>query len=188
MKKWASEILEIAYADWDNEILLQKLLSELKYRSSNAGISARDIVSKRLKELSSYKAAFKWPTTDAPAGINGFTGDQYWYQEGLLSYVGYRVGITHGIPSKKRIIILDCVLFNQLPKVNSQSYMREWGCPKTAVRLKKMAESLASFVRNAKRKNSKSMRHAISDWESDLTYLFETYYHDRLGFYWPDTD
>ena len=188
MKKWASEILEIAYADWENEILLKKLLSELKYRSSNPGVSAREIIEKRLEELSSNKTAFKWPSTDAPAGVNGFSGDQYWYQEGLLSYVGYRVGKTHGISSKQRTAILDCVLFNQLPKVNSQSYMEEWGSPKTAARLKKMAEALASFVRNAKRKDSNSMRYAISDWECDLTYLFEKYYHEKLGFYWPETD
>ena len=55
MKKWASEVLKIAYADWENEILLKKLLSELKYRSSKAGVSAREIVEKRLNELSLIK-------------------------------------------------------------------------------------------------------------------------------------
>jgi hypothetical protein len=66
--------------------------------------------------------------------------------------------------------------------------MEEWGAPRTAKRLKKMAEAIASFTRSAKRNNSDSMSYAIEDWENDLPYLFENYYHHKLGFYWPDTD
>ena len=143
MDKWADEILEIVRADWENQVLLQKLLSELKFRSSNAGVYAREVVEERLAELFSSNSAFKWPSTDAPAGNNGFTGDQYWYQEGLLSYVGYRVGKTHGVSEKKRLVILDCVLFNQLPNVNSQSYMDEWGSPKTATHLTRIFHKVA---------------------------------------------
>ena len=83
--------------------------------------------------------------------------------------------------------ILHCVLFNELPRVNSPDYVEEWGVPRTDKRLKKMAESIASFARNAKRNNSTSMKYAIADWENDLSYLFKNYYHRSLGFCWPDT-
>lgn len=189
MDKWADDILKIAEGDWSNPVLLNHLYKELKYRSSNAGCRVREIVLKRIEELKlAENTAFKWPTTDAPAGANGFTGDHFWYQEGLLSFVGYRVGKTHGVPRIKRQQILDCVIFNTLPRVNSQEYMDEWGHPRTAQRLRKLAEALASFTRNAKRKNSRSMEFAIDDWEADLSYLYESYYHEKLGFYWPDSD
>ena len=189
MQKWADELLEIAQGNWGNLILLNKLLSELKYRASNAGVRVREIIEARIEELrpQSSLAAFKWPTTAALAGDSGFTGDQYWYQEGLLSYVGYRVGKTHGVGERTRRQILHCVLFNELPRVNSPDYIEEWGAPRTDKRLKKMAESIASFARNAKRNNSTSMKYAIADWENDLSYLFKNYYHRSLGFCWPDT-
>ena len=189
MQKWADEILQIAQGDWNNLILLNKLYAELKFRTTKAGVRVRNIVFERIEELKlETETAFEWPSTDAPAGQGGFTGDQYWYQEGVLSYVGYRVGITHGIAKIKRQEILDCVLFNELPRVNSPDYMEAWGQPKTSKRLKKLSESIASFTRNAKRKNNFSMEVAIEDWEHDLSYLFENYYHHKLGFYWPDTD
>lgn len=189
MDKWADDILRIAQGDWSNPVLLNHLYKELKHRSSAAGCRVRELVLARIEELKSAEnTAFKWPTTDAPAGANGFTGDHFWYQEGLLSFVGYRVGKTQGVPEIKRQQILDCVMFNTLPRVNSHEYMDEWGKPRTAQRLRKLAEALASFTRNAKRKNIRSMQFAIEDWEADLSYLYESYYHDKLGFYWPDSD
>lgn len=189
IQKWANEILQIARSDWNNLVLLEILLAELKHRSSNAGLRARKIVEERIAELTRESAeGFQWPSTDAPAGIKGFSGDQYWYQDGLLSYVGYRVGKTNGVSEIKRRRILDCVLFNELPLVNSPEYMNEWGEVKTSHRLKKLAEALASFTRNAKRKNPTSLRFAIDEWESDLSYLYHSYYHERLGFYWPESE
>lgn len=187
--KWADEILDIAEENWDNLVLLKKLQAELEYRSSNAGINALNQVSARIGELEVQEQnAFEWPSTDAPGGNGSLSDDQFWYKDGLLSFVGYRVGKTNGLEEAKRHQILRCVLFNVLPNVDSPEYMQEWGVPQSSARLKKMAESIASFTRNAKRKDRNRMSYAISDWEDDLSFLHDTYYHPQLGFVWPRTD
>lgn len=185
--KWAAELLDLAKDNWGNLLLLEKILEELKLRTSKAGRDAHEQVVKR---VSTFKCkshdSFKWPSTDAPAGQYGFSGEEFWYQQGLLRFVGYKVGIN-GEPSSIRKQILKCVLFNDIPKVNSLEYMQEWGVPRTSTRLKKMAESIASFTRNAKRRTD-NYQAAIDDWEADLQFLFENYYHPRLGFCWPSTN
>lgn len=108
---------------------------------------------------------FDWPSTDAPASVYGFRGDVFFYQDGLLRYVGYRVG-RQGEPHDIRLQMLDCVFHNDLPRVQSPDYMAEWGSPKTAARLQKMAESIAAFTRNAKGNASHDYSEAIADWES----------------------
>ncbi len=180
----APQIMGIAEDNWNCLSTLQQLLHELKFRNSNAGVTTRNHVTERVKELSNEN--FTWPSTDAPINKHGSLGDLYWYKEGLLSYVGYQVGKTNGVSTRLRHKTLDCVLFNKLPNVQSKEYMDEWGEPKSVTRLKKMAECLASFCRNAKRNNPHSYRHAIDDWQSDLTYLKETYFNS--GFPWPKTD
>ncbi|MCA9835701.1 MAG: hypothetical protein KC422_02255 [Trueperaceae bacterium] len=132
--------------------------------------------------------SFQWPSTKAPSGIRGLTGDQYWFEEGLLSYIGYAVGNTIGKKTDLRQRILDCVLFNELPNVVSPDYMSEWGQPRTALRLKKLAYSIAAFIRNAKRQKHRNFKNAIADWELDLLYLHDTYYHPELGFLWPNVN
>jgi len=127
---------------------------------------------------------FDWPSTDAPASTSGFSGNHWHYKEGLLSFVGYRVG-RNGADKQVRQRILDCVFHNDLPQVDSADYMRQWDKPKSAARLQKMAESLAAFTRNAKRKSLCDYRDAVADWELDLTYLFRKYYCGHFGFAWP---
>jgi hypothetical protein len=134
----------------------------------------------RLKE----EGFFEWPSTDAPASIHGFSGDQFFYKEGLLSYVGYRVG-RNGESQDTRIQILDCVFHNALPNVDSPEYMEGWGSPKTTTRLQKIAESIAAFTRNAKRNTGHDYSEAITNWEADLAYLYNEYYVDRFSFGWP---
>lgn len=53
------------------------------------------------------------------------------------------------------------------------------------MRLKKMAESIAAFARNAKRKRTSVLDDAVVDWEADLRFLFETYYVGKFRFEWP---
>lgn len=84
----------------------------------------------------------------APASKHGFTRDNFEYKEGVLSYVGYRVG-RNGLSEGVRLQILNCVFHNTLPRVESPEYMEEWGTPETSERLQKLAESIAAFTRNA---------------------------------------
>jgi hypothetical protein len=71
--------------------------------------------------------------------------------------------------------------------MDNREYLNEWGEPKTARRLQKLAESIAAFTRNAKRRNEKNFSKAIQDWEADLAYLKKTYYDNRFSFRWPRT-
>lgn len=127
------------------------------------------------------KGFFEWPSTNAPASINSFATDVFSYTDGLLGNVGYHVGL-YGIPEDERRQILDSVFHNNLPRDLSPEYMDEWGSPKTAARLHKLAETLAALTRNAKRRRTSDLTEAISDWESDLDYLYHKYYVDKFRF------
>lgn len=105
-------------------------------------------------------------------------------QEGLLKCLGYQVG-NDGIKLHKRREILAKVFEDELPSVNSKEYMKDWGSPKSSKRLKKLADSLATFSRNAQKKRNVDLKHAIYDWEDDLNWLKETYYHGKFNFKWP---
>ncbi len=108
-----------------------------------------------------------------------------WPKIGILQAVGYRVG-DKGLFKNERQKILNEVYKNQLPLVESQSYMDEWGSPKSSQRLYKIAYTIAALVRNAKRKTRADMRCAISEWESDLSWLRDKYYVDMM-WDWPST-
>ena len=121
------------------------------------------------------------------------SGDEFsLYKKGLLGFVGYSVGVSGDIESSRRRV-LDCVFCRKLPMVNSDEYMSQWGAPETSKRLKKMAESIAAFTRNAKLKQQKGRGDfslATSEWEADLDYLYNKYYAGRFNhdFNWPTTD
>ncbi len=52
-------------------------------------------------------------------------------------------------------------------------------------RLRKTAESIAAFARNAKRKSDNALARAVSAWEADLAYLKKTFDDGRYDFPWP---
>jgi hypothetical protein len=71
--------------------------------------------------------------------------------------------------------------------VNSLSYMKEWGKPNSAERLKKIVYSIAAFHNNAVgRSRNADMTKACEDWLVDLDYLYQCYYLGRFSFKWPD--
>ena len=129
-------------------------------------------------------AQFSWPTTAILTSNHSLT-EINWPKIGILQAVGYRVG-DKGLFKNERQKILNEVYKNQLPLVESQSYMDEWGFPKSSQRLYKIAYTIAALVRNAKRKTKADMRCAISEWESDLSWLRDKYYVDMM-WDWPST-
>jgi hypothetical protein len=108
------------------------------------------------------------------------------YEKGLLKEFGYKVGIN-GLPESQRRQILDHIYDKRLDFNDNSTYLKEWGEPQSDKRLQKIAESIAAFSRNAKRRNIKSLSKAIQDWEADLAYLKKTYYNGRFTFQWPHT-
>lgn len=178
----AYQILQVAKENCKNEAILKELLEELKFRSTNEALIAKEEIEELLDIIK--PDYFEWPTTHAPISTIGFCDDFYCYKTGLLSYVGYSTG-KNGEPTKTRQAILDCVFNNELPKINDKEYMDEWGTPKSPSRLKKMAVSIAAFTRNNKRNTAYNYQISIAQWESDLEYLFNRYYVGTFNFDWP---
>lgn len=153
-----------------------------------------EFIQQKQKEAQSYlqsKHYFKWPdTVIAPRSLTGTVVDERnWPQEGMLKYKGYSVGSSSNVTRWKRQIILREVYENQLPNVMDSDYMAQWGRPQSAKRLKKMAESLAAFAKNAKRKRSQgNFDVAIADWEEDLAWLKKEFYDGVYSkvFSWPN--
>ena len=123
---------------------------------------------------------FEWPSTVAPPGPGKILPVRY--PEGLLSFVGYRVGKTKGLPDDDRKDILDKVFHNKLPRVNSDSYMAEFGDPEQPARLEKMAHVLAAMARNYLRNDTRDYSMAIHHYKMDLDYLYDKYYVGKFGF------
>jgi hypothetical protein len=181
------ELAAKADEHWSEPAILQSILEELKFRSRPGARELRNKVTQRLVQLSSD--SFLWPGTAVGPSWVALQADQFDYSHGLLRYMGYRVG-QQGAIRAERQHILDYVYNETVPRVNSASYMAEWGSPKTGTRLQKTAESIAAFVRNAKRKHLADMALAIQEWEEDLMYIKGKYYDGRYdrSFEWPRTD
>ncbi|MFZ1536217.1 MAG: hypothetical protein WAT23_02365 [Chromatiaceae bacterium] len=129
---------------------------------------------------------FKWPDIDAVGGDGTLATN--WLKEGLLSYMGYHVGNTQGVVTSKRRKILTEVFYGPVLPLFPRYYLEEWGVPSSAHRLRKLAETLASFIRNAKRRqDSDTYSMAIDHWTKDLEFLYLEYYVDKFHFAWPAT-
>lgn len=130
---------------------------------------------------------FRWPDIEAVGGNGTLAAN--WLAEGLLSYMGYHVGNTQGVVTGKRRKILTEVFYDPVPPLFPRYYLEQWGAPSSAHRLRKLAETLASLIRNAKRRRDiDSYAKAIDQWTDDLEYLYLDYYVDKFHFAWPTTD
>lgn len=186
IKYRTSELEKIANLEWDNRNKLVKIHHELQFRTRKKALTLLDRIAQRLAQLQSTEE-FSWPTTQAENGSQNISREIFKYEQGLLKHCGYRVG-AKGLPANQRRQILDDIFLRPLPStIDNNSYLNEWGQPNTAKRLKKLAESIAAFTRNAKRRNTSSLDKAIQDWEDDLTYLKLTYYNGSFYFQWPRT-
>ncbi|TFH93696.1 hypothetical protein ELS82_01165 [Vibrio ouci] len=126
---------------------------------------------------------FRWPSTVAYEADESMP-ESNWPKVGMLSAVGYCVGIN-GLGLKQRQELLSNVYSKRLPFVDSRKYVAEWGMPRSSERLRKLAEAIAAFVRNAKRKKN-NMSVAIREWEQDLAWLKEKYYlRHKFVWVWP---
>lgn len=119
-------------------------------------------------------------------GIGSIAADD-WLRLGMLAFLGYRVGRSDGKVDKERQLILAEVFDSNLPPAFPPSYVSQWGGPSSSTRLKKIAEAIAAFTRNAKRRNDGRLDEAIADWEFDLKFLHRKYYIGKFHFGFPTT-
>ena len=92
-----------------------------------------------------------------------------------------------GITAAKRQDLIDYVYRGNLPSINGPEYMDAWGAPQSAARLRKMAESIAAFVRIANRRGPRRLQTACANWESDLAFLKRNFYDCRYDFPRPSS-
>lgn len=143
-------------------------------------------IAKRYSDTLSGDDYFVWPSIDTGDNLGGELRVK-WLAEGLFSFYGYHVGVTNGESQAVRRVILQQIFSRVVPHVFPLYYLQQLGQPLSAQRLKKMAESLAQFVKNAKRRNVDYMDCSIREWEEDLAYLYEKYYVEKFHFGWPGT-
>jgi len=141
---------------------------------------------RRRRDPISPEDIFDWPSTEAAPG-SGYLYTEDWIKEGVLQYMGYRVGNTDGEPPRIREKILSEIFKGPIPPAFPPNYLEEWGEPTTVVRLRKLAETIAALTRNAKRRRDARMRAAVRDWEADLEFLYHEYYVGKFYFAWPES-
>jgi hypothetical protein len=132
------------------------------------------------------EAPSDWPEwTLLDSAVAGGQADEVnWPKLGVLGMLGYQVG-EKGKSRAVRRGILARAYEGDLPPLLPASQLWEWGDPSTAKRLRKLAESIASFARNAKANDAKKFARAIRDWDEDLGYLRQTYHRGEFRFMWP---
>lgn len=110
---------------------------------------------------------FKWPSIDAIPGDGGARNSSGWLESHpLRSIYGYTVQtgtlLEYRQNALKRAVRLD------------------------GLGLQIVAEHIAFLIRNAKLRHDDLMDNAIGIWESDLTWLYSTYYKNTIhSFIWP---
>ncbi len=94
---------------------------------------------------------------------------------GPLSILGYHVGERGGNPWRRHEILRRAFEEPFPWKVTrelAKGELPKWGTPRSSARLEKMIRSLGSFSSNAQsRKNARSYRTAIREWQSDAQWL-----------------
>jgi hypothetical protein len=155
-------------------------------------LGGRDILREYAKSHSTLEYlleyGFDWPSTHVIKSLNSGTDDVERQEISPLKAKGYTVG-KNGLPENVRHRILNetfSATNQQLGQLVSNYPIKEWGDDNTPARLYKMANHIASLIRNTKRRKASNMDQAIEDWDSDLEWLKISYY-DRLGFsfQWP---
>lgn len=132
-------------------------------------------------------SGFDWPTTMiVPSRHGGAFSLKDSPEKGVLTVMGYRTGLKGRGPVGRRAVLARA-FEKEIPFVGSKEYMADWGDPKSSERLLKIANSIASTVKNQKRNSARDMSVAISEREADLEWLRETYYAGRFRFPWPST-
>lgn len=193
----SDRIRRLIVGAWDDFEKLGALAYEIQFRrliseDLRAGVVQRLVeLGKERQGEEAREPDFEFPSTDVQeARRRGRSrlGDVDWKESGLLSLSGYRVGEARGVPKDRRRKVLNYVfLKDDLGDVDDPEYAASWGDPKSSARLQKLSETLAAFVRTAKR-NPANMSRAIADWEEDLEYLKTTFYDNWGGFPWPDVE
>ena len=104
-------------------------------------------------------------------------------EESPLYRMGYQVGNTRGLRLTRRRRLLEDAYFGEIPEVEDDDYMEEWGLPGHSKRLWRIAHHIACLIRT--RRRQPAMHQAIQHWQEDLDWMEEQFYTSRMRFKWP---
>lgn len=172
-------------ATWKKHATKTSGRNHASFSLSDRIVSAIEMEWDRRRHYAKPTDYFDWPTTEIGIDRGGGLSSSEWVREGLLHCMGYHVGKGSPLSSEGRYRLLARIYEGYLPPVNGPNYMSQWGRPCSAERLEKLAQSLASFARQAKRRSSANLEEAIRSWESDLRFLHDQYYAPKFLFRWP---
>lgn len=173
-------LTEIIHENWKDRQFLETVEIDLLNEEAEFALVLRIDVRKRLIEL--RNDSFRFPTTRAEIGY-GEISIHDWQEDGLLSAAGYVTGRS-GLERDSRIKILESLYLKGIPRNTGVKNIEEWGMPRTATRLKKLVDSLASFTRQEKRNWRGDYSISISERELDLKFLKKTYYDGVYDLKW----
>ena len=108
---------------------------------------------------------------DADCPWEGLTDNP---NQGLLSVLGYHVGITQSQPVTLRHKILQRAVVAQLPIVHSQSYMVGWGKQHSRKRKAKIVGTISRFIEQ--KGTYAAYGQAVKNWTKDL-HMTESLFH-----------
>ncbi len=187
IKFYFKELEAEASAFWEDVDGLRSLEAEAQRRTINTQ-RRRDFMAKLRNQIELLERTFVWPNSDAVLG-DGRLDTRDWPKKGILSWYGYKVG-HDCLAEAARHRLLQSILETELAQVNGPEYMASWGTACSMLRLKKLAHSLASLIRNNTRMDATNRELAIQHWNTDLSCL-KTKFYDPLQpppFTWPDTN
>jgi len=165
-------------------ILLLRLFTNYELNISIEELNLVPIFKKHIEDLcrldvldkEHISRSFNWPELRNVSLINFHLSDHYSLFQGItpLKFIGYTVGKL-GLDQLEREEILDSFYLgqNKLAERFISKYDDSWGNPKSAKRLKKMAEHLVIQIAN---KEKLGFMEAVEDWTEDYYYLKEKYY------------
>lgn len=188
-----SEIIIIEIQDWEQFIIDYKSYFFLYKIDKNINKSTFIKIKNKLESTystswqTSLSRIIKWPTTDAPLGLEQFF-PKGWQETGLLSSSGYIVGKSGATEAGRRLILSNLVENDIKLASFKKSYVNSWGKSNSLERLLKIARTIAALCRNAKG-SPNDFKKAIEEWENDLDFLKEKYFYTFLNLNnekWPN--
>jgi len=172
---------------WENaHRILQDQRKQDQHEKAEAAVRGIEAEWKRRNSNGDPEEYFDWPTTEARAG-DGNLSLKNIARNGVLGQLDYHVGRTQGQLDLYRRRTLTKIFAHPIPSSVKGFDPGEWGTPGSAQRLRKMAYSIASFTRSAKRKDPEVFDEAVRHWEIDLKFLHDQYYTGKFSFAWPST-
>ena len=122
-----------------------------------------------IKLLSAIKA--EWKRRTELFKLNKYKATKP--KEGMLGFLGYHVG-HFGEPKERRRYLIDFVMSEELPPVQSPAYLLEWDKPNSWGRYKKLQRVLQGMILTTQSRKDieyKDFDKAIMEWKDDLEYF-----------------